>query len=469
MSSTCLKSQRLTGGVSRPSSTVRSPGVLPGRFAKRNENFIERMPPEVLLKILSWLDAGSLFCVGLVNKRFQELASNNALWYQLYTCQQAKNKRPTLVGGVTDGMGMTHIEEKPKGYWRRLLFKDLTGHSEKWRKKLKAINYYTGLPNQSEQVLRTLPVAWEIKVTEATGRESSFEQTGIYYADTSVTVSWSAVRWPRIDRIASLQLHGVMRVPLTCPRTYRPGWRSLLATVALNKCAGQVYASDRLVELLFLDQGVTVGVWQEPREIAFIMVNLHYHRLVERSLLGSSTAPYHPDEDKAPSDDVDPEYGLHGYTLHIEMHNTVKKIASARFDQLFCRKDQIVNGYVQLSVISRGSRWKHVPVSGSISLPWMTEALRGRLEGCCMMALTVLDEIQTPFWCFSGPVSMTESNQTDVSYDYRGKSYFIQRWDSEGKVEIELQWVEEEKQYFMVNLLIFLPVSKVNKHFGRDY
>uniref|UniRef100_A0A4W4F6A2 F-box protein 15 n=1 Tax=Electrophorus electricus TaxID=8005 RepID=A0A4W4F6A2_ELEEL len=360
-----------------------------------------RMPPEVLLKILSWLDAGSLFCVGLVNKRFQELASNNALWYQLYTCQQAKNKRPTLVGGVTDGMGMTHIEEKPKGYWRRLLFKDLTGHSEKWRKKLKAINYYTGLPNQSEQVLRTLPVAWEIKVTEATGRESSFEQTGIYYADTSVTVSWSAVRWPRIDRIASLQLHGVMR----------------------------------------------------PREIAFIMVNLHYHRLVERSLLGSSTAPYHPDEDKAPSDDVDPEYGLHGYTLHIEMHNTVKKIASARFDH----------------VISRGSRWKHVPVSGSISLPWMTEALRGRLEGCCMMALTVLDEIQTPFWCFSGPVSMTESNQTDVSYDYRGKSYFIQRWDSEGKVEIELQWVEEEKQYFMVNLLIFLPVSKVNKHFGRDY
>uniref|UniRef100_A0A4W4F990 F-box protein 15 n=1 Tax=Electrophorus electricus TaxID=8005 RepID=A0A4W4F990_ELEEL len=372
-----------------------------------------RMPPEVLLKILSWLDAGSLFCVGLVNKRFQELASNNALWYQLYTCQQAKNKRPTLVGGVTDGMGMTHIEEKPKGYWRRLLFKDLTGHSEKWRKKLKAINYYTGLPNQSEQVLRTLPVAWEIKVTEATGRESSFEQTGIYYADTSVTVSWSAVRWPRIDRIASLQLHGVIAYHMLRP-IYSP----------------------------------------------------NFTMLVERSLLGSSTAPYHPDEDKAPSDDVDPEYGLHGYTLHIEMHNTVKKIASARFDQLFY---QIVNGYVQLSVISRGSRWKHVPVSGSISLPWMTEALRGRLEGCCMMALTVLDEIQTPFWCFSGPVSMTESNQTDVSYDYRGKSYFIQRWDSEGKVEIELQWVEEEKQYFMVNLLIFLPVSKVNKHFGRDY
>ncbi|XP_076868959.1 F-box only protein 15 isoform X3 [Brachyhypopomus gauderio] len=359
----------------------RCPGAPQSPSVKGKENFIERMPPEVILKILSCLDAGSLFCVGLVSKRFQELASNNALWYQLYTCQRAKNKRPTPVSYVTDAMGVAGVQEKPKGYWRTMLFKDLTGYNEKWKRKLKAINYYTGLPNQSEHIIRTLPVSWEITVTEATGRESCFEQTGICYSDTAATVSWSLGHWPIMDRITSLQLHGVMKVPLPCPLMYRPGWRALLARVVLNKCAWKVCGSDRVVQLVYVEQGITLGIWQEQCEIAFIMVNLHYHRLVERSLLGSSSVQYQPAEDRAPFDDVDPEYGLHGYTLHIEMHNTVKSIASARFDQLSCRKDQIVNGYVQLNVIRRDGRWKHVPVSGDISLPWGTEALCGLLKG----------------------------------------------------------------------------------------
>ncbi|XP_076868958.1 F-box only protein 15 isoform X2 [Brachyhypopomus gauderio] len=378
----------------------RCPGAPQSPSVKGKENFIERMPPEVILKILSCLDAGSLFCVGLVSKRFQELASNNALWYQLYTCQRAKNKRPTPVSYVTDAMGVAGVQEKPKGYWRTMLFKDLTGYNEKWKRKLKAINYYTGLPNQSEHIIRTLPVSWEITVTEATGRESCFEQTGICYSDTAATVSWSLGHWPIMDRITSLQLHGVMKVPLPCPLMY---------------------------------------------------------------------SQYQPAEDRAPFDDVDPEYGLHGYTLHIEMHNTVKSIASARFDQLSCRKDQIVNGYVQLNVIRRDGRWKHVPVSGDISLPWGTEALCGLLKDCCILSLTVLAETQAPFWCLSVPVAMTESVQMDVSYDFRGKSFSVQHQDSQGKVEMELEWEETQQQYFMVHLIVFLPITKVNKHFGRDY
>lgn len=35
-----------------------------------------RMPPEVTEKIISYLDAESLFCLGFVNKHFHELAEN---------------------------------------------------------------------------------------------------------------------------------------------------------------------------------------------------------------------------------------------------------------------------------------------------------------------------------------------------------------------------------------------------------
>lgn len=41
---------------------------------------------------------------------------------------------------------------------------------------------------------------------------------------------------------------------------------------------------------------------------------------------------------KSPFDDIDPEYGLHGYHLHIVLHNTVCKLVSASFPQLFCHK-----------------------------------------------------------------------------------------------------------------------------------
>ena len=37
-------------------------------------------------------------------------------------------------------------------------------------------------------------------------------------------------------------------------------------------------------------------------------------------------------------DDVDPEYGLHGYKVHVELHDMMKLIMSDQFTGLFCRR-----------------------------------------------------------------------------------------------------------------------------------
>lgn len=86
-----------------------------------------------------------------------------------------------------------------------------------------------------------------------------------------------------------------------------------------------------------------------------------------------------------------------------------------------------------------------------------------------MLTLTVLAEAQTPFWCVSAPVALTKSNQKEVSYDCKGESFFMEYQDSDGKLEIEVEWMEARKQFVMVNFILFLSVSKVNRHFGRDY
>lgn len=42
-----------------------------------------------------------------------------------------------------------------------------------------------------------------------------------------------------------------------------------------------------------------------------------------------------------PFDDIDPEYGLHGYKLHIVLHDTVCKLMSESFSQLFCHRGNL--------------------------------------------------------------------------------------------------------------------------------
>lgn len=37
---------------------------------------LNRLPPEIILKILSYLDAGSLLCLSFVNKHFNELTNS---------------------------------------------------------------------------------------------------------------------------------------------------------------------------------------------------------------------------------------------------------------------------------------------------------------------------------------------------------------------------------------------------------
>ncbi|KPP76778.1 hypothetical protein Z043_103849 [Scleropages formosus] len=420
----------------------------------------ERMPTEILRKILAYLDAASIFCIGHVSKKFSELANDNALWYRMYAREfQGKGFRSKQINTVVEGMNFTSIQEKPTGYWKKLYFRKLSGYDEsKWKRQLKDISPYTGLPILTEQVLRSLHVKWEITITEKGGKESSLQQSRAYFSGSSVTVCWSSGSLPILYSVSSLKLHGVMRAPLGCSGVSKPGWRSLMAEFSgesIQKSA-RFLGSDNFIKLLYLDPGCVIGIWQDQWSMAFIMVNLHFQQLVERSLLG----PYALPEKKAVFDDVDPEYGLHGYTLHILLHNTVENIMSGRFSQLRCKKDEIQKGFIKLTAISREKLSQHSPLSGKFHLPWRSEFLNGSVENTFMMSLTLLDDAQTPFWCVSSPVSMTVCRPEWVSYDYDGDHYYTRYQDAEGKVKMNFVWLKEHNQFFIINLAVYLTTAK---------
>uniref|UniRef100_A0A673NKL7 F-box only protein 15-like n=1 Tax=Sinocyclocheilus rhinocerous TaxID=307959 RepID=A0A673NKL7_9TELE len=348
------------------------------RREKTCENSLERMPLEIILRILSYLDTGCLFCISFVNKHFHELSNSNAMWYQFYINKRTKKKKASQEDQMIHVLGMVGVQERPKGYWRNTFFKEIAGlNLNKWRTKLRLIDPFSGLPRHTEEVIRSLCITWEITVTDGRGRQSTFEQSHASFSSTAVFVLWGAVSWPPFNQLTSLELHGVLRVPLNCPAPYRYGSPCTAAGVSA----------------LF--------------------------------------------------DDVDPEYGLNGYTAYIELHNTVRIIMSGRFSQLFCR---------------RGKN-RHRCISWSNCC----------LQDCCMISLTVWDEAKQPFWCVSAPVVMTKASQDTVSYDFDGGSFSILYQDSEGRVEMRLKQMENKDQYFVVNLVIYIAVAKVNKHFGRDY
>ncbi|RXN00347.1 F-box only protein 15 [Acipenser ruthenus] len=484
---------------------------MPLQSSTKGPEATKSLPTELLFKILSYLDASSLLCVACVNNQFHELANSNALWYNVYITETVVGKiwKPKTADDTAEVMSATSIQEKPDGYWRREYFRKIVWKGKKrWKDQLKTINPFTGLPSNTEKVIRGLQVAWEITVTDRKGIDTTIEQSSACFSDTTATVYWNSTNWPYFNKIKMLQLHGVLRAPVDCPTPNRPGWRSLLAKYDLSGSEPPtILGSDKLVKLLRLHPGLLVGIWrvagtpvlsQSPQrcclQFGLTEVNVNLKMILSVNILKKQDmmvcsakmlklinseinfnnddyrdSPYAVPTDKPLIDDIDPEYGLHGYKLHISLHSAGNIFMSGQFAQLFCKKEYIRNESVRLMVISRNDISQHIAISGKIGTAWNADVLGGVVESCCMMSLTVLDEVQNPFWCVSTPVSMQLSTETSTSYDYMGENYNIKYNDSEGRVFMELVWLKEHEQFFLTSLVLYITTEKVNKHFRTKY
>ncbi|KAG8005469.1 F-box only protein 15 [Nibea albiflora] len=469
------------GGNERSRSELRTERQ---KTSSSKENFIERLPSEILIKILSYLDSPSLFCISLVSKLFHRLSSDDVMWHKIYNAEFGRQVwKPK--GWDDAALKVDPAEDPSAGHWKKLYFKTVAGQEmSKWRRELKDISPYTGLPKHTEQVLRSLNVSWELTVCDCLGHEKKMEQSRAYFFKSSAIICWSNGSFPKYHHISNIQLHGVRKEPKG-PEVRRPAWRSLILKLDMKTHSGWFFGKDKLIKLMHLPPGFIVGIWRGQSNVAFIMVSLHLHKLVEKSLLGSPVCPYSEPADLSPVDDSDPEFGLHGYTLHFILHNTGSEIMSGHFCKLSCHTVQIQRGWVELRVISRTNLSQHRSLSGNITMPWKSDAMEGSVEfrfgsdpffsaltvlpqNCCIVSLTLLDEIQKPFWCVSSPIRVTMVKKAPSS-DYSGEHFAMDFQNPEGQVKMSLVWLKEQKQFFLISLIIYVPVFKVNKHFSTEY
>nr|XP_009668447.1 PREDICTED: F-box only protein 15 isoform X2 [Struthio camelus australis] len=398
------------------------------------------MPSEVLLKIFSYLDAVSLLCAGCVNKRFYDLANDNGIWLKIYSSRFPPKRTIWKINSVeteTVSLGCAAVQDRKPGYWKKeYISKQIAAVKTRVMQLLKPVDPHTGLPCKNREAIST--------------------------------------SWPCLNVLSTLELCGV--TPLLPDQSRAAGnsgprRRSLIAEYSLSNVTETSVAigADKLVQLFGLNPGLLLGLWKETNEIAFVMVSLHYHQLLERSTLGSATVQYVLSPNKPVLDDVDPEYGLHDYNLHLDIHSGSHTCMCGTFKSLFCRKVDIQNGYLRLTVVNIKDNAKHLPIIGTVGLSWKTDVFKGNVKDCYLMDVTVLDETRKPFWCFSAPVCMELSSKTSGLYDYMGHIYTTEYADSEGKVSVDLVWLEETKEYYVVNLVLYISTKKVNNWYGTNY
>ncbi|XP_049475556.1 F-box only protein 15 isoform X3 [Panthera uncia] len=302
-----------------------------GRGRLRAESTAERsvsldsMPSEVLLKIFSNLDAVTLLCTGCVNKRFYHLANDNFLWIRIYSAAFSPKRSNWKVNSV----------EKTAGSVNVLSVKDK--EAGYWKKEY--------IAKQRARVRAALAQVLK-PVNPYTG------------------------------------------LPVKTKEAVRPRWHSLIAKYNLsNLTESTMIGGDRLLRIFCLCPGLLVGLWKREEELAFVMANLHFHQLVEKSTLGSATVPYELPP-HTPLLDDNPEYGLHGYQLHIDMHSGGIFYLCGTFRNLFTKKGYIEDGYVKIVVISFKNNTEHLPLIGKVGLSWRTDIFDGCIKViCCLIFL----------------------------------------------------------------------------------
>lgn len=93
----------------------------------------------------------------------------SALWAKIYAAEFSKDgktkqknahdKQLLLSNGSAVG------QDQPLGFWKMVYFRSVAARdSNKWKKHLRTISNYTGLPSQTERVLRYEQGLWPINI-----------------------------------------------------------------------------------------------------------------------------------------------------------------------------------------------------------------------------------------------------------------------------------------------------------------
>ncbi|XP_020609749.1 F-box only protein 15-like isoform X2 [Orbicella faveolata] len=250
---------------------------------------------------------------------------------------------------------------------------------------VKKLSPYTGLSTEVPHALRLGDVRWKLCVTDTSGKKHWSTADCFNVFKSSVCVRWYSLQLPPLSRLKTLQVFAF--VPIFFHRNWTPHensatTRSLILHQDLRS-GGVVLSQDKAVSASdmitahILCQCILAACWtaswKEGGELAFITLCLHHHNLTRRILFGSRDRAFVPPAHKPVPDDIDPQYGLHGYRVMIELRNHKVTLWERQYRELY--QQYVTGSYVCLG--ERGHA--HGSFEKRLSLPWKTELFKNIL------------------------------------------------------------------------------------------
>ncbi|XP_070574885.1 F-box only protein 15-like [Ptychodera flava] len=341
---------------------------------------------------------------------------------------------------------------------------------------LKKVHPYTGLPAHTQQAVQKLGVSWQLVVTERSSKETILPQNDVFFFPMSATVRWYSLESLPLRNLKRLTVYGLAPVFYGSDGNAMktsPCQRSLLLQHDLDRSKWSSGRSpdgqDNTVDIYILGHGLMLATWKEGGGLAFVSLSLHSHQLVQRSTMGTSDSMYIPKLSKPPFDDVDTQYGLHGYSCTIELRNQRAVYWGQQFQQLHCDKQNLVGRYARLVPIRSDVTYDHSHTNKKIHMPWKTDVFKGIVQDMCILDVTLHDDQCQPMWCISTPVTLNPSTEAQVNYHYEGDNYFIDYKDDMGQIHMQLIWVEEREQYAIVSVILDVSLTAINIWYGTSY
>ena len=156
----------------------------------------------------------------------------------------------------------------------------------------------------------------------------------------------------------------------------------------VSLCDGQIIA------------GVTDGI------IGFVWVTVHHVTVLRKIFARTAAGTAHelglPALLRNPAsscwaDDVDQEYGLHGYTVHVSLRTAATELYAETFRHVAARGGQSASAVVNFGLCNADAEPALMRrIGGALRLPWRTACMNGVATRAVLVDVTVFDEAMVP-------------------------------------------------------------------------
>ncbi|XP_076805631.1 F-box only protein 15-like [Clavelina lepadiformis] len=438
---------------------------------RKHKLCVSDLPDEIIVKIFAFLDIDNLLQVTCVCRKWKHLSEDSLLWHDTF-------KRFFDVGVNTAYSKLMKLTlsdtkrefDKSSVSWKREFFNHCRTRNQRLLSNVK-IDPYAGVTLASD-IFEKYHIKFQLLIKDKQDRDHYFPMQSSCQRNpfkASILLQCHSLHsFPPLKSIKSLSIFAVTALVLghgCCPVQGSPTKLGLVKCESLLVDAKEReladIASDDQIEMHKTPGGFLVGSWKGTDDPAIIYAPLLCYNLVQKSFFSTRERIFSPAH-RVVLDDIDPRYGLHGYTCYLHLHSSTKTLWQDKFSHL-SSNESVEDGLLIMAPDS-----SCVGPFKLLSWRWKTELFSGLIKNLAVLDIVVKDCNKDVIWAASSPVTSQSISSSKLSFEQSGPLMLVHHEDDCGIVTVTYA-TSTDGFPSVPSIKICLKASKINQWFGTKY